>query len=277
MARLFNEILGKNVEVPDNPKRIISFSPAVTETLFMLGLGKNIVGVSAFCARPEEARKKRKVGSYNSVSFDLLRSLRPDLVFTVTGYQREFALKLSETFPVYPLELPISVSGIVDMIVKVGLVVGAQERGWEIGSKLLRKLAGIKPITRKLKAYVEIDLGGPVSFGAYSYITDALHLLGLSTLYDEVKSEWLAPDISRVQDEKPDVIFYEAKMYSLFDEQKLEILFRKRGWSGLDVVKRKRFFLTPGPLDFLAHHGPSFIIETLPWLADRVRVALVNE
>ena len=86
------------MEIPDNPKRIISFSPAVTETLFMLGLGENIVGVSAFCARPEEARKKRKVGSYNSVSFDLLRSLHPDLIFTVTGYQREFALKLSETF-----------------------------------------------------------------------------------------------------------------------------------------------------------------------------------
>lgn len=277
MARLFNKILGKNVEVPNNPKRIISFSPAVTETLFMLGLGENIVGVSGFCARPDEAMKKRKVGSYNSVSFDLLRSLCPDLVFTVTGYQREFAFKLSETFPIYPLELPISVSGILDMIVKVGLVAGAQEKGWDLGSKLLRKLAIIRPITRKLKAYVEIDLGGPVSFGAYSYITDALHLLGLSTLYDEVKSEWLTPNLSRVLDEKPDVIFYEAKMYSSFDEQKLDLLFRKRRWSELDVVKKKQFFLTPGPLDFLAHHGPSFIIETLPWLADRLRLVFVNE
>lgn len=195
----------------------------------------------------------------------------------MTGYQREFAFKLSETFPIYPLELPISVSGILDMIVKVGLVAGAQEKGWDLGSKLLRKLAIIRPITRKLKAYVEIDLGGPVSFGAYSYITDALHLLGLSTLYDEVKSEWLTPNLSRVLDEKPDVIFYEAKMYSSFDEQKLDLLFRKRRWSELDVVKKKQFFLTPGPLDFLAHHGPSFIIETLPWLADRLRLVFVNE
>lgn len=60
MTRLFNEILGKNVEVPNNSKRIISFSPAVTETLFMLGLGENIVGVSGFCARPDEAMKKRR-------------------------------------------------------------------------------------------------------------------------------------------------------------------------------------------------------------------------
>ena len=86
MTKLFNEILGRVVGVPDKPTRIISFSPAVTESLFMLGLGPSIVGVSAFCARPPEARKKRSVGSYNSVSTDLLRSLKPDLIFTVTGY-----------------------------------------------------------------------------------------------------------------------------------------------------------------------------------------------
>ena len=87
MTRIFNEIRGKEMDVPDAPIRVISFSPAITESLFMLSLGSRVIGVSVFCARPADVRKKRSVGSYNSVNIDLLRSLIPDLVFTATGYR----------------------------------------------------------------------------------------------------------------------------------------------------------------------------------------------
>ena len=132
MGRLFSEVLGSEVLVPDSPQRIVSFSPAATETLFLLGLGEKVAAVSAFCARPEAARAKRRVGSYNSVRDDVLAGLRPDLVLTVTGYQREFALRLSKKYPVYPLELPVSVAGIVDFVNKVGLVTGAAEPAREL-------------------------------------------------------------------------------------------------------------------------------------------------
>ncbi len=69
MVRVFNEILGHEVDVPERPLRIVSFSPAITESLFMLGLGENVVGVSAFCARPAEAtRNVRSVATTRSTS-----------------------------------------------------------------------------------------------------------------------------------------------------------------------------------------------------------------
>jgi iron complex transport system substrate-binding protein len=272
MVRVFNEILGKDVVMADRPIRIISMSPAITETLFMLGLEDRVVGVSAFCARPEAARvrKKRKVGSYSTASADLLAQMKPDLILTITGYQRDLALRLSTDFPVYPLSLPVSVSGIIDMIVKVGLVVNEAERGWALASGLVRMISNSKPIGKRLRTYVEIDLGGPVTFGAYSYITDALHLLGASTLFDGARSEWLTPNLEGVLREDPDVIFYEGKMYSKFDQQDLERLIDERGWRQMDAVRNGRCFLTPGPLDFLAHHGPAFITEVIPWLAERL-------
>ena len=125
MAKVFNEVLGAEMSIPESPERIVSFSPAATETLFVLGLGEKVVGVSAFCARPAEARAKRKLGSYNTVRDEVLDELNPDLILTVTGYQREFAVRLSKRYPVYPLELPVSVAGIVDFVVKVGLVVSS--------------------------------------------------------------------------------------------------------------------------------------------------------
>jgi len=273
LVRIFSEALGKEVEIPDRPERIISLSPAITETLFMLGLGDRVIGVSAFCARPEEARRRRKVGSYSTSNVDLLREMKPDLILVVTGYQRSLALELSSEFPVYPFALPVSVSGITDTIVKVGLVVNEPERAWQLSHALNRRASEVRPIGKSLSAYVEIDLGGPVSFGAHSYITDAFHLTGASTLFDHVRSEWLTPDLEEVKSADPGAIFYEAKMYSKFCRQDLERMLDGRRWREMGAVKSGSCFLAPGPLDFIAHHGPSFITEVLPWLSEKVTLA----
>jgi iron complex transport system substrate-binding protein len=266
MRSIFNEVLGKEIHVPEEPCRIVSLSPAITESLFLLGLDDNIVGVSAFCVRPAEARKKRKVGSYGTTSIDVLRSLKPDLIFTITGYQRPLGLKLSDEFSVYPIALPVSVSGIVDTIIKVGLVVGRVDRARNLASSLLRRLSGLMSVGHRCRAYIEIDLGGPVSFGAYSYIVDAFNYLGVSTLYDEVMTEWLKPELEEVPKMDPDVFVYEAKMFSKFNNDDFEQMINKRGWRSMRAIMLGNYFMTPGPLDFLAHHGPSFITEALPWL-----------
>lgn len=269
---LYNEVLGTHVSVPESPERIVSFSPAATETLFLLGLGDRVAGVSAFCARPAEARTKRRLGSYNTVRDDVLDQVRPDLILAVTGYQREFALGLSKRYPVYPLELPISVGGIVDFVVKVGLVAGEPGRGRGLAGELLRRVGRLGRVP-DLRGYVEIDLGGPVSFGAFSYITDAFRLLGSSQVYEAEKAEWLKPDPKEVAARDPDLIIYEPKMSSGFDERGVEPLLESRGWEGMRAARVGNVFVTPGPLDFLAHHGPSFITEALPWLEGRLGVA----
>lgn len=270
MPSLFNEVLGKQVSIPDQPKRIISLSPAITETLFQLGLGEKVIGVSAFCARPKEAKQKEKVGSYSTTNNEKLAAMHPDLILAVTGYQRSLAMELSSNFPAYPIALPISISGIVDTVVKVGMVVGEPDKAWELAAKLTRKMAEVRPVDKSLEVYVEIDLGGPVSFGAHSYITDAFHFLGASTLFDHERSEWLTPDLKKVEAANPDAIFYEGKMYSKFSQEDLEELLDGRGWRDMHAVENGFYFLTPGPLDFLAHHGPSFITEAIPWVSDKL-------
>jgi len=266
-VRLFNEVLGKEVNIPDLPQRIISFSPAATEAMFAIGAGERVVGVSAFCVRPPEARAKRRVGSYNTVRPELLEEIAPDLVLTVTGYQRDFAVGLSERYAVYPLELPVSVAGIVDFVVKVGLVVGAPDPARELAASLLRSL-GATPRVIGPNVYVELDLGGPVTFGAHSYITDAIRLVGCSSVYENERVEWLKPDLEEVAKLDPDAILYEPKMFVEFGLADLQRLLRSRGWDHLKAVEAGNYYLTPRPLDFLAHHGPSFITEVVPWLAE---------
>src|SRR5580704_10089555 len=67
------------------PQRIVSAAPAITETLFALGLGDRVVGVTTHCRFPEEARKKPKIGGYLRPSLEAIVALRPDLVIAELG------------------------------------------------------------------------------------------------------------------------------------------------------------------------------------------------
>lgn len=137
MRRVFCDTLGTELHLPDKLERIISFSPAVTETLFLLGAGEDIAGVSGFCARPSEAREKRVLGNYNTVEKAVLAEIQPDIIFTTTGYQRELAVKLGRDFPTYAVELPVSLPEIVDMVVKVGLTTNRIAEATELSRRLV--------------------------------------------------------------------------------------------------------------------------------------------
>lgn len=60
--------------------RIISLAPSITETLFALGLGDKIVGVTNFCDYPEEAGKIAKIGGYYDPNYEAIMALKPDLI-----------------------------------------------------------------------------------------------------------------------------------------------------------------------------------------------------
>jgi iron complex transport system substrate-binding protein len=62
------------------PKRIVSTAPSITETLFALGLGDRVVGVSTYCHYPSEAASRRRIGTYLRPNVEAIIALRPDLV-----------------------------------------------------------------------------------------------------------------------------------------------------------------------------------------------------
>jgi len=259
------DALGYRVDVPDEPRRIVSLSPAVTEILFEIGLGDRVIGVTPFCVRPPEARKKRKVGSYGYVSMNVFKSLNPDLVLTVTGYQEKVAGELRSLFPTYSFSLPPSLSAVIDLPVRVSVVTGVPERGRELEKELLSRLGNVKRGDYKT-VYMECDLGGPVTFGSLSYITDVLDFMNLKSIFRKETKEWLTPDFNAVKEEDPDFIIIEPKMFGKRDDNYIENLVKERGWQGLSAFKNGRIFLTPGEYDFFAHHGPSLVREVIPWL-----------
>src|SRR5262245_13825387 len=65
------------------PKRIVSLAPSVTETLFALGAGEQLVGICTFCDFPREVERIDRIGSYIAPNVEAIIAKAPDVVIGV--------------------------------------------------------------------------------------------------------------------------------------------------------------------------------------------------
>src|SRR5688572_29133515 len=78
-------LLALTATLSAQPRRIVSASPSITETLFALGLGDRVIGVSRHCHYPPEAAKRPQVGTYLKPNVEAIVGLRPDLVIVLSN------------------------------------------------------------------------------------------------------------------------------------------------------------------------------------------------
>ena len=79
-AATISDMLGRTVVVPDRPLRVVSLAPSLTETVYGLGRGDWLVGVTEFCDYPPEARSKTRVGGIAAPSLERIVSLAPEVL-----------------------------------------------------------------------------------------------------------------------------------------------------------------------------------------------------
>lgn len=78
-------IQATSAALPEHPKRLVSLAPNLTEILFALGAGEQVVGVTRFCDWPAEALKKPRVGGLIDPDLEALIAQRPELVLGMVG------------------------------------------------------------------------------------------------------------------------------------------------------------------------------------------------
>ena len=79
-SRVLKDETGRSVTVPDHPHRIICLVPSITDSVFSLGAGDDVVAISDYVKYPREALLKPSVGSISNPSMETILSLHPDLV-----------------------------------------------------------------------------------------------------------------------------------------------------------------------------------------------------
>src|SRR5919108_826674 len=121
------------------PHRIVSVAPSITEILFALGAGDQVVGDTTYCNFPEAAKAKPKVGGYTTPSLEAILSLRPDQVIMMKS-RPDVAQKLRQTgIDVVELQ-PENLAGIYESIQVIAEKIGVPARGRALTQTIIRQL-----------------------------------------------------------------------------------------------------------------------------------------
>ena len=170
---------------PDVPARIVSTSPSITETLFALGLGDRVVGVSAQCRFPAGVTTLPQIGSVMTPDAELIAALRPDLVVIhdePTGLGRRLdALGVSSV-----VVRPDTLEGVFAAIRRVAAAAGVTARGDALVAGLRARLdavrqaaaTGAAPRVLFIMSRQPDRLVDLVGVGAGSYAHEVLEIAG---------------------------------------------------------------------------------------------------
>lgn len=127
------------------PQRIVSLAPSLTETLFALGLGAKVVGVTRYCVYPPEVAELPKVGGHLDPNFEAIISLEPDLVAVIPSSSENG--KRLESLGIRVLEVDQhDVQAVLASVEVVAEACGVADRGADLRAEIDGRLAAIRRV-----------------------------------------------------------------------------------------------------------------------------------
>jgi iron complex transport system substrate-binding protein len=123
------------------PQRIVCLTEETTETLYLLGEQRRIVGISGYTVRPPQARKEKpRVSAFISADVPKILALDPDLVLAFSDLQADIVAALIRAGVCVHAFNQRTVAGILDMIRMLGALVGAAQRADALAERLAANL-----------------------------------------------------------------------------------------------------------------------------------------
>lgn len=243
------DVRGREIGIVGPPLRVVSLVPSITETLFDLGAGDSVVGVTDWCIFPEGLSAPR-VGGTKNPRVDEIRALRPDLVhMNLEENLEKHARAIEEFAPVFVTE-PKSPRDVVGLIPQLGAIHGAGDAAAEAVAELERELA--RPRLPRFTFAVPIWKSPWMWCGGDTYVSALLEALGgANVLANEAR--YPAIELESLFALRPDVIVLPDEPYEFTadDASELSTGFGVRvagpfpghlaTWHGTRTVKGLRF------------------------------------
>jgi iron complex transport system substrate-binding protein len=242
--------------MPAYPSRIVCLTEETTETLYLLGEGERVVGVSGFTVRPREARRKPRVSTFLDARFDAIEALEPDLVLAFSDLQAELAAELVRRGHAVFTFNQRSVDEILQMVRVLGGIVGVPERAEALACELAAGLDAIRASAARFphrpRVYFE-EWDDPLISGI-RWVDELVEIAGGAPVFPELRSAALAKD-RIVAPERVIAAAPEVYLGSWCGKRVRKDAVRRRpGWETLPCVARDRLhelpsseILQPGP------------------------------
>lgn len=209
-AAVVPDMLGRSVTIPERPLRVVSLAPSITETVYALGRGDWLVGVTDACDYPLPARELPRVGGIASPNLEHIVRLRPDLVFaTAEGNTRDLLDRLERLGLLAFALRPDSYAGVVESIAAMGRVLAAGPSARRVTDDIQREVRRVQGFVagRSRPGVLYLIWTDPlIAAGAGTYLDDLLSLAGGRNIVKERTASYPRLNWEQVVARGPDVI-----------------------------------------------------------------------
>ena len=217
--------MGRKVTIPDNPIRVVSLAPSITEIVFALGQEDRLVGVTRFSDFPEAANKLPKVGSFVHLDLEKIVSLKPDLCIAIKGGNPRAMVNRLESLsiPVYAVN-PINLQTVMKTITEIGSFLNAGEKAnsivQDMQSRIQRVKTKIANVAYRPRVFFQIGIAPIVSVGTDTFTNELIELAGGNNLskgpipyprFSKEKVLSLSPEVFIITSMSRNTIFEQVK------------------------------------------------------------------
>jgi iron complex transport system substrate-binding protein len=238
---------------PPTHQRVVSLAPSVTETIFALGFGSRLVGVTTYCDYPAAARRLPKIGSFINPSLEAIIDKKPDLVIGVRDSSHPVKAKEIENLGIKVVLISVtSLGDILNSFRSIARLLGTPAAGDELVHKVTRQLEAVKQrvaAAPRRSTLLAVGVRPLVAVGGKNYIDELITLAGGENIAGNAPQPWLNLPDEYVVAKAPQVII-QAGMGS-------ESRASAKYWSDLKsipAVKEGRVYAYPS--DKILRPGP---------------------
>ncbi len=249
---------GKAVSLSQPPRRIVSLVPSTTESLFALGCGDVVVGITRFCVHPADRLDGLiKVGGTKDLVLDRLEALRPDLVI---GNVEENTAEMFETiearFPLYAA-FPRTVDDAITDLRAMGRLVGAEAEADRQADRIVEARQRLRASVTATKTFAYLIWRSPwMAVGGDTFISAMLAEAGLTNGLADAESRY--PTIEPAALSALDAILLSSEPFPFKEKHRAEL-------AGLAGIPASRISLVDGEL--CSWHGVR-MAAAFDWLAE---------
>jgi iron complex transport system substrate-binding protein len=256
------------------PSRIVCLTEETTETLYLLGQGDRVVGVSGYTVRPPEARRKPKISAFINAKFEKIVALQPDLVLAFSDLQADLVAELVRRgLPVVTFNQR-SVDEIFQMIRMLGGLVGCQAEAEVLAERLAAGVDGVRTsaarFARRPRVFFE-EWDEPLISGI-RWVEELVEIAGGMPIFPEMTHCALAKDRivdpGEVARRDPEVIF--ASWCG--KKMKKATIQNRPGWDRTTAVREDRVFEIKST--YILQPGPASLTDGLRQLHEHLAASL---
>jgi iron complex transport system substrate-binding protein len=190
--------------------RIVSLAPSVTETLFALGAGGEVVGVSQYCDYPPEVRTLPRVGSFLTPNLEAIISLRPTIVIGIglSSDVRQIRALKSMGYKVLMVH-DSSLKEIEESIAVVGETIGRANQARELIAQIKSQIEAVRERVagaREERALMLVGHQPIVAVGRGTFLNELLEIARADNIAAASGEEWPQLSLEYIIAMRPEVI-----------------------------------------------------------------------